>query len=72
MLLVKNKALKFEYKNWKGKVGIRRVMPKKIWYGSTKWHPDEGWLLKAHDLDKDAERDFAVMDIIKFISEEYE
>lgn len=61
------KPLKFEYVNWEGKRAIRTVMPKKLWYGSTKWHPEEGWLLKAHDLDKDAERDFAVEDIQKFL-----
>lgn len=61
------KPLKFKYKNWEGKTAVRTVMPKEIWYGSTEWHPEEGWLLKAHDLDKDAERDFAVKDVIGFI-----
>lgn len=63
------KALKFKYKNWEGKMAVRTVVPKKIWYGATEWHPEEGWLLKAQDLDKDAERDFAVMDIIEFIGD---
>jgi predicted DNA-binding transcriptional regulator YafY len=63
------KPLVFEYKNWEGKKAVRTVVPIDIWYGSTKWHDEEQWLLKAEDLDKGAERDFAVNDIIRFISE---
>jgi len=54
----------FRYKNWEGKEAVRRVMPIELWYGKTEWHPKEQWLLKAWDLDKDAERNFAFKDII--------
>lgn len=60
-------ALKFKYKNWEGKIAVRKVKPLKIWYGKTEWHPKEQWLLKALDLDKNEKRDFAVKDIIKFL-----
>jgi len=60
-----HKAL--EYKNWEGKVGTRKVGPIKIWHGRTKWHPKRQWFLKAIDLDKKEERDFALKDIIKFL-----
>lgn len=59
-------ALVFKYRNWEGKVGIRHVRPIKIWFGSTEWHEGRHWFLKAHDLDKDAERDFALEDILEF------
>ena len=29
-------------------------------FGSTQWHPEPQWLLQAWDVDKDAERDFAL------------
>lgn len=61
--------LVFEYKNWQGETAVRRVQPIEIWYGSTKWHSEEQWLLKAIDLDKGEERNFAVNDIIRFITE---
>ena len=61
------KALKFEYVNWEGKRAVRRVKPIKIWFGKTQWHPKNGWLLKALDLDKNEKRDFALKDIIKFL-----
>lgn len=59
--------LVFEYVNWKGDKAVRRVKPLEIWYGHTEWHPDDGWLLKAVDLDKNAERNFAVKDIVKWL-----
>jgi predicted DNA-binding transcriptional regulator YafY len=59
--------LKFKYINWEGKEAVRTVKPIKLWYGKTKWHPREGWFLKALDLGKEEERDFAVKDIIKFL-----
>ncbi|OGM12777.1 hypothetical protein A3A76_00770 [Candidatus Woesebacteria bacterium RIFCSPLOWO2_01_FULL_39_23] len=59
--------LKFEYTNWQSEVAIRRVQPVKLWYGKTQWHPKEQWFLKALDLEKNEERNFAVKDIIKFL-----
>ncbi len=64
---MENKELKFEYKNWEGKTAVRTVKPIKIWFGKTKWHPTKQWLLKAHDIEKNEERDFAVKDILKFL-----
>jgi hypothetical protein len=40
-----------------------------MWYGHTEYHKEDQWLLKALDLDKNAERDFAVKDILRFIKE---
>ena len=59
--------LKFRYKNWEDKTAVRNVEPIKIWYGKTKWHPKRQWFLKAIDLDKNEERDFALRDLIKFL-----
>lgn len=61
--------IKFIYKNWKGKVTIREVDPVMLWFGKTEYHnsKEEQWFLKAIDVDKEAERDFALKDIIKFM-----
>jgi hypothetical protein len=58
-------AYQFKYKNWKGKVSSRTVIPIEVWHGTTKYHTEPQWFLKAMDLDKQAERDFALKDIIK-------
>ncbi len=56
-------AVQFTYVNWKGESGLRRVRPTELWFGTTSYHPEPQWFLKAHDIDKDAERDFAMRDI---------
>lgn len=51
------------YTNWKNETEDRNIIPIKIWYGKTEWHPLEQWLLKAFDIDKQSERDFSMLDI---------
>ena len=58
--------LQFEYKNWLGKISKRKVIPYEVWYGSTEFHKKEQYLLRAFDVDKNAERNFALKDI-KFL-----
>ena len=65
-MTAKKLTLKFEYVNWEGKRGIREVEPIEIWYGSTKWHKKDQWLFKAKDIRKQAERDFALKDVVRF------
>ncbi|QFG38330.1 hypothetical protein BDE18_0382 [Paracoccus pantotrophus] len=50
------------YRNYRGEVDNRTVLPIRVWFGSTDWHPEPGWLLSAYDLAKDAHRDFALAD----------
>jgi predicted DNA-binding transcriptional regulator YafY len=59
----KAKTVSIKYTNWRGETSIRSIVPLKIWFGSTEWHKDNQWLLKAFDIDKDAERDFTLSDI---------
>lgn len=56
-------AVWFWYSNWKGERALRRVLPSLLWFGTTEYHPEQQWLLKAFDLDKQANRDFAMKDI---------
>jgi predicted DNA-binding transcriptional regulator YafY len=51
------------YTNYRGETGERKILPKKIWFGSTEWHPEEQWLLEALDVDKNEDRHFAMKDI---------
>lgn len=53
------------YTNWKGETALRTIIPRSIRWGSTEWHPEPQWLLTAFDVDKDAERDFAIKDFGK-------
>ncbi len=51
------------YTNYRGETALRKITPKKIWFGKTEYHPEEQWLLDAFDLDKQADRTFAMKDI---------
>lgn len=56
-------AAVIRYTNWKGKLAYRRILPISFWYGSTEYHPEKQWFVKAYDMDKETERDFALVDI---------
>lgn len=58
-------VLKFKYTNHRGETGIRTVTPNSVsfHFGSTEWHPDAQWLMRAYDEDKHALRDFAARDV---------
>jgi len=47
------------YTNWRGETAERTILPLRMWFGSTEWHPEPQWLLTAIDTEKNAERDFA-------------
>jgi len=66
MVKKSNIPLVFKYKNWEGKTSIRHIVPERIYFGKTEWHPQKQWLLEAFDLDKKEKRIFAVKEIIKF------
>jgi len=55
--------VKILYTNWRGEKAWRTIVPIEIWFGSTEWHKEAQWLLKAVDIEKDAHRDFALKDI---------
>lgn len=62
-----NKELIFWYRNYRGQEGYRRVRPLGIRFGTNEWHTDPQWLLLAIDLEKDAEREFAMCGITSFV-----
>lgn len=55
--------ISFTYKNHKGEISERKVIPIKTYFGSTIYHPEPQKLLVAIDLDKKKERTFAIKDI---------
>lgn len=50
------------YTNWRGQTAERTIIPIRVWWGSTPWHPEPQWLLTAVDAEKGLERDFALKD----------
>ena len=67
--IMKYKKLKFVYKNYKGVVAERHVVPKNIFYGGSDYHSGQGdkLFLSAFDLEKETTRHFLIEDIIEII-----
>ena len=55
--------VEFTYTNWKGVTRQRRAYFMKFFMGSSEWHPELQWLVTGMDLEKQAERTFALKDI---------
>lgn len=62
--------LEIKYKNWKGEISNRIIIPHKIWFGGSDYHKEIQWFMKAYDIDKCDNRDFAIKDIIEFMKHE--
>ena len=52
-----------DYTNHRGERGRRAIAPIRIYHGSTAWHPEEQYLLDAWDMDKRADRTFALKNV---------
>jgi hypothetical protein len=55
------------YTNHRGETAERTIRPLHVWFGSTQWHTDPQWLLKAVDMQKNEERDFALKDVKQWL-----
>lgn len=58
-----NQIAIINYTNYRGETADRQIVPIKVWFGSTEYHPEPQWLLDAFDVGKQAERSFALRDI---------
>ena len=69
--LMQQLSIKFIYKNYKGVVAERHVVPKNIFYGGSDYHSGQGdkLFLSAFDLEKETTRHFLIEDIIEIIWE---
>lgn len=61
------KLVTFKYKNHRGEIAMRRVVPDALTYRATpvpEYGHEPGWYLSGFDLDKSARRSFALTNII--------
>lgn len=61
------KPLKIHYINWKGKQSWREVYPLSTVFKASEYHNnvEPTWLMVAWDLEKGAEREFQMCDILE-------
>jgi predicted DNA-binding transcriptional regulator YafY len=69
MSVEKESVVIIRYTNYRGETADRRIIPIRIRFGSTKWHPEPQWLLEAFDVDRGADRAFALSDVLHWKSE---
>ena len=55
-----NQLVSLDYTNHRGERATRLILPSRIYFGATAWHPEPQWLLVALDVEKLARRDFAL------------
>jgi predicted DNA-binding transcriptional regulator YafY len=51
------------YTNYRGETSRRRIVPASLRFGSTEFHPEPQWLLEAFDVERAADRTFAMRDV---------
>lgn len=62
-----DKSVRILYTNYRGETALRNIIPEKLFFGSTQWHPEPQWLLEAVDLDRQEKRSFAMKDVRAWI-----
>lgn len=62
---IRGPAAKLLYVNYRGEPAYRHVLlyENGLRYGTSEWHKTPQYLLRVHDIEKGADREFAVKDI---------
>lgn len=61
-----DEQIRIRYKNYRGEISERTIIPKAIKFEKTEHHSEQ-WILYAFDMEKDDYRGFAMLDILEFI-----
>lgn len=59
-----SETLEVTYRNHRGEVRVRRIVPLGVYFGSTQWHPEPQWLLNAIDAETNTTKQFALKDFL--------
>lgn len=55
-----------DYRTWRGRKKRHRIIPEKIEFCATFRSPDPEWVLVAHDLEANKQRQFAMKNILEW------
>lgn len=58
-----NEINQIEYTNWKGSTRVRYIIPIKLTFGRTEYHPQDQWLVQACDCEDRQMKHFALKDL---------
>lgn len=65
-VLQENPIAVIKYTNWKNQTSKRKIVPIRIFWGFTEYHPDQQWMLEAFDVSKQEIRTFSMKNIHKW------
>lgn len=51
------------YTNYRNETATRVLRPLELWFGTSEYHPEEQYFLKALDCERMVTRDFALKDM---------
>lgn len=60
---MQSNPIKVRYTNYRGETAIRTIVPINFYFGKTVYHPEEQWLIRLWDVDRNAERIYALKEI---------
>lgn len=63
--VVLDRAIKVIYSNWRGEKATRTIVPLSLYWGKSEWHPQEQWMIRVWDVDRNDYREYAFKDIEK-------
>lgn len=46
------RTVRIVYTNHRRETATRTIIPIRLWFGTTEWHPKPQWLVDAFDVDK--------------------
>ena len=59
-----DKKIEIVYKNHRHEIVFRSIVPVRIYWGQTSYHPKDQWLMEVWDVDKNAERIYALKTVV--------
>jgi hypothetical protein len=66
-MMDEQRAVTIDYTNHRGERGLRRMTPRRFFWGSNQYHPTPQWLVEATAHDREGQtRVFALADIHKW------
>lgn len=57
-----DRKIRLVYRNHRGRVSCRHIIPLSLSFGESDHHPGAQWLMQCYDLDKGGERTYALKD----------
>lgn len=57
---IAHRSVVIDYTNWRGERSERVIMPIRVEFTATKWHPEAQWLVEAHCGESGTVKSFAM------------